>query len=54
MNTPDWIQHHGLVAWVEEMADLCTPTNVLWCDGSDGEYDALCEQLVEGGDVHPA
>ena len=49
MTTPDWIQHPGLVAWVEEMAELCTPTNVHWCDGSDREYDELCEQLVEGG-----
>ena len=31
------------------MAALCTPTNVHWCDGSDAEYDALCEQLVEEG-----
>ena len=49
MTTPNWIQHRGLVAWVEEMAALCTPTNVHWCDGSDAEYDALCEQLVEEG-----
>ena len=49
MNTPEWIQHRGLVAWVEEMVELCTPTEVHWCDGSDAEYDALCEQLVEAG-----
>ncbi|MET0830135.1 MAG: phosphoenolpyruvate carboxykinase, partial [Microbacterium sp.] len=49
MTTPDWIQHRGLAAWVEEMAELCGPTDVHWCDGSDAEYDELCEQLVDGG-----
>ena len=49
MNAPEWIQHRGLVAWVEKMAELCTPTNVHWCDGSDAEYDAMCEELVEAG-----
>lgn len=49
MSTPDWIQHRGLVKWVEEMAELCTPADIYWCDGSDREYDELCEQLVEAG-----
>ena len=54
MSAPDWIQHRGLVAWVDEMAELCNPTNVHWCDGSDEEYDALCERDGRGGHVHPA
>ena len=49
MNAPEWVQHRELVAWVEKMADLCTPTGVHWCDGSDAEYDALCEELVDAG-----
>ena len=38
-----------LVAWVKEMAVLCKPDSVVWCDGSQAEYDALCGQMVEKG-----
>ena len=36
-------------AWVEEMAGLCQPDDIFWCDGSQGEYDYLCEKLVLSG-----
>ena len=36
-------------AWVEEMAALCTPDDIFWCDGSQQEYDFLCEKLVTAG-----
>ena len=35
--------------WVEEMAKLCQPRDVFWCDGSEEEYQALCESMVESG-----
>ena len=38
-----------LLAWVAEMAALCKPDQVAWADGSDAEYDRLCELLVQGG-----
>jgi phosphoenolpyruvate carboxykinase (GTP) len=38
-----------LLAWVDEMVTLCKPDAVHWCDGSQEEYDALCDQLVEAG-----
>ena len=49
MSTPEWVQHEELIAWVDEMTQLCTPEAVVWCDGSDAEYEALCAQLVEAG-----
>ncbi len=38
-----------LRTWVAEMATLCRPDQVVWCDGSQAEYNALCEQMVRGG-----
>ena len=38
-----------LLAWVDDMARLCKPDSVHWCDGSQAEYDALCESMVEKG-----
>ena len=39
--------HQKLLAWVEQVAELAEPDEVHWCDGSAGEYDQLCRQLVE-------
>ena len=38
-----------LIRWVEKMADLCQPANIHWVDGSQEEYDFLCERLVQSG-----
>ncbi len=38
-----------LRAWVEEMAALCKPDHVVWTDGSQGEYDQLCQMMVDSG-----
>ena len=34
-----------LHVWVEEMAALTTPDKIHWCDGSQGEYEALVEGI---------
>src|SRR5262245_782749 len=41
--------HKKLVSWVEEMAKLCQPDDVFWCDGSETENTALCELMVKSG-----
>ena len=46
---PAWVRHPRLVSWVQEMAALTRPDRIHWCDGSQQEYDALCEQMVAAG-----
>ena len=38
-----------LIRWVEKMADLCQPAAIHWVDGSQAEYDRLCNLLVKAG-----
>ncbi len=42
-------QHPKLANWVREVAALTSPDRVEWCDGSEQEYEALCELLVAKG-----
>jgi phosphoenolpyruvate carboxykinase (GTP) len=38
-----------LSAWVQETAECTQPAAIHWCDGSQKEYDRLCQQLVDVG-----
>ena len=38
-----------LIRWVEKMAELCRPDSIHWVDGSQAEYDFLCDRLVAAG-----
>lgn len=46
---PDYVKNQKLIAWVRETAALCQPDSVRWCDGSQEEYDSLCQEMVESG-----
>jgi phosphoenolpyruvate carboxykinase (GTP) len=38
-----------LTQWVNEVAELCQPSAIHWCDGSQAEYDRLCAEMVAAG-----
>ncbi len=41
--------HKRLTAWVVEVAQLCKPDRVHWCDGSHEEYQSMLRLLVQTG-----
>ena len=49
LNPPSFVKHARLIAWVADMVALLEPDAVHWCDGSDEEYNALCQKLVDAG-----
>ena len=49
IDIPSNIKNAELVRWATEMAELCQPDSVYWCDGSQEEYDRLCEEMVASG-----
>ena len=49
LTPPSFVKNTKLVAWVAEMVALCKPAAVHWCDGSDTEYQQLCQLLVKSG-----
>ncbi|GAB3660735.1 phosphoenolpyruvate carboxykinase (GTP) [Ramlibacter alkalitolerans] len=49
LQTPAFVKNARLVAWVADMVALCKPDQVYWCDGSQEEYERLCQLLVDKG-----
>jgi phosphoenolpyruvate carboxykinase (GTP) len=45
--------HHRLLSWVREVAELTTPDQVVWADGSEAEWARLTSKLVDAGTFVP-
>src|SRR5690625_6153441 len=46
---PDYVTNEEARRWITDMVELCKPDSVYFCDGSQEEYDRLCNDLVEAG-----
>lgn len=46
---PPFVEHRKLIAWIAEAARLAQPDRIVWCDGSQQEYDRLCESMLQTG-----
>jgi phosphoenolpyruvate carboxykinase (GTP) len=44
---------HAVDRWVNEVAALCQPDEVVWCDGSDAERDRLLALAIRTGELMP-
>lgn len=53
MQFPSYVKHARLLSWVSSMKDLCKPDFVYWCDGSEEEYNTICQSLVASGTFIP-
>src|SRR3984957_17867328 len=46
-------RHAQLSRWVEEVAQMCKPDHIHWCDGSPEEYESIIRLLVLTGTAIP-
>jgi len=44
-------QHRKLQEWVDEMARMCEPDEIVWIDGSEEEKERLTQQAVAAGQL---
>jgi len=47
------IRHEKLVEWVNEVAAMCRPDRIHWCDGSSDEYQVMKRLMVQAGTAIP-
>jgi phosphoenolpyruvate carboxykinase (GTP) len=46
-------KNRALVQWVEEVASLCKPDHIHWCDGSPAEYQSKLRLMTMSGTAIP-
>ena len=45
------VENAAIRAWVNEIETLCTPDNIVWCDGSEAERDRLTKECLATGEL---
>ncbi|MEY4627803.1 MAG: hypothetical protein RLZZ595_129 [Bacteroidota bacterium] len=48
-NEPGFLKNYDLSSFVADMAKVCSPNEIYWCNGTKAEYDTLCDSLVKAG-----
>ena len=46
---PEDIKNEDLRRWIADAAELCEPDSIYLCDGSQEEYDRMCQEMVDSG-----
>ena len=49
LNIPSTVKNEALIDFVTEAVESCKPDAVHWCDGSEAEYDKMCQEMVDAG-----
>ena len=53
MTSNEMTSNKKLGQWVKDIAAMCQPDGIHWCDGSQQEYDDLCRLMVKAGMATP-
>jgi phosphoenolpyruvate carboxykinase (GTP) len=43
------VNNEKLNRWIKEVADMCMPASIYWCDGTEGEYDRMMSKMIADG-----
>jgi len=43
------VKNDKLKKWIQEVADMCRPDSIYWCNGTKEEYDRMMASMVAGG-----
>ncbi len=46
-------RHKQLADWVNQVAALCQPDRICWCDGSAEEYQRMLRLMIQAGTAMP-
>ncbi|MBK8432483.1 MAG: phosphoenolpyruvate carboxykinase (GTP) [Chloroflexi bacterium] len=46
---PAQLKNSAVQTWIADMVALCQPDSIYFCDGSEAEYNLMCQRLVESG-----
>ena len=50
---PAWLRNRRLQSWIEEIARLCQPDKIHFCDGCEEEYNRIASEMVQSGTLVP-